>query len=120
MTRKIFNASQFTPTKWESSEQKAKFANQFVDFVRSDFSLDKFPVWFYQRLSSTFGHVPHYDRGGFVDTFFTSTARKIDFIQTCLQYPCYGDPGWTYSDVEKSLHTWLVKEKILEKLKKAL
>lgn len=105
-TIKYFKASQFVPTKWESAEQKAKFANQFARFVVSGFNPRLFPKWFYVRLSMTFGHIAHYNQHGFFNTFFTSTDGILDFVRTTLQYPCYGDPTYTYSDVEREIQKW--------------
>src|SRR5664279_3980752 len=95
-----FIASKFVPTKWDTTQAKAWFAKQFVAFVQSDFDGEYFTERFYRRLSMTFGHIAHYDRGGFWETFFTTTADKVRFLMETLQYPCYGDPAWTYSDVE--------------------
>ncbi len=72
-----FDPSQFTPTKWQTVEDKAAFANRFVRFVQSDFALKHFTEKFYRRLSNTFGHIAHYNRGGFSETFFTTTADKV-------------------------------------------
>jgi hypothetical protein len=102
-----FQASQFTATQWDTIQDKAAFANQFVQFVQSDFAVKHFTERFYRRLSNTFGHIAHYNRGGFWAEFFTTTDDKVRFLEQCLQYPCYGDPAWTYSDVEKALQGWL-------------
>ena len=105
---KIFNASQFVPTQWESAEYKAKFANKFVKLVESNFDRSKFPEWFYRRLSQCFSHIAHYNIEGFYYTWFSDQGRKYNFILHTLSFPCYGDPGWTYSDVEKAIQAWLL------------
>ena len=124
MNRKYFNggrmknilkSEQFTATEWDSIQDKIKFTNHFVRFVQSDFKESLFYSWFYKRLSLTFGHIAHYNRQGFYETFFTTTKDKIEFLRMTLQYPCYGNPAFTYSDVEKVLQHWLNKEYILEK-----
>jgi hypothetical protein len=102
-----FQASQFTPTQWSTAKDKAWFANQFVRFVRSDFAARHFTDRFYRRLSNTFGHIAHYDRAGFWGEFFTTNADKVRFVEQTLQWPCYGDPAWTYSDVERAIQAWL-------------
>ena len=104
---KIFNASQFVPTKYSTAEEKAKFANQFVKFVDNGCQLKHFPKWFYRRLSMTFGHIAHYNLEGFYDTWFCHPSSLWNFIQHTLGYPCYGDPEYTYSDVEKAIQEWL-------------
>jgi|WetSurSiteA1Bulk_404760.scaffolds.fasta_scaffold28599_3 hypothetical protein len=108
MKNKTFVASQFISTlKFDTAEDKAKFANQFVKFVEGGYLWKDFPKWFYIRLSMTFGHIAHYNQGQFYETFFTSNEGKADFRQETLHYPCYGQPEYTYCDVEKALQAWL-------------
>lgn len=114
---KTFTADQFTPTKWDTAEDKAKFANQFVSFVSSGFKQSKFTKAFYRRLSNTFGHIAHYNQYGFWDTFFTNINDKVVFIEQSLSHPCYGDAAWTYSDVERVLQTWLRENNVLSNLR---
>src|ERR1700722_10132597 len=115
-----FAADRFTPTKWDSSDRKAAFAKQFVRFVQSDFARSKFPKTFYQRLSMTFGHIAHFNQHGFFETFFTTTQDKVRFLRMTLQHPCYGDPAWTYSDVEGALQAWLRENDVLAKYENRL
>ncbi len=98
-----FDPSQFTPTKWETAKDKAAFANRFVRFVQNDFAERHFTEKFYQRLANTFGNIAHYNRGGFFETFFTTTANKVRFLEMTLRWSWGGDPAWTYSDVERAL-----------------
>jgi hypothetical protein len=113
-----FSANQFTPTQWDTAEDKAKFANHFLNFVESGFAESKFPKWFYKRLSMTFGHIAHFDQSGFFAEFFTTTRGRVDFIRQTLQYPGYGDPGYTYCDVEKVLQVALLEMNVLEKVRR--
>lgn len=106
----------YTPTKYEKQPgEKEKFAKQFKKFVESDFAFSKFPKWFYTRLSMTFGHIAHYNQHGFYATFFKSTRGKAEFLKQTLMYGCYGDPEYTYSDVEKDLQDWVRSERLFEK-----
>ena len=100
----------FTATQWKTSEQKERFAQQFKKFVLNNFQAKDFPKWFYTRLSMTFGNIAHYNQNGFFDYWFSNTDRKQSFIQSCLTYPCYGCPTFTYSDVEKYLQNWIKEE----------
>jgi hypothetical protein len=102
-----FTADRFTATAWEGAEAKVRFARDFVSFVESDFAPARFTRSFYRRLSLTFGHIAHYDRLGFYDTFFTTTEDKVRFLRQTLDHPCYGDPALTYSDVERALQGWV-------------
>ena len=110
----------FTPTQWDTAQDKAAFAKQFVRFLQSDFAAKHFTDKFYRRLSNTFGHIAHYNRGGFWDTFFTTTADKVRFLERTLQHPCYGDPAWTYSDVERALQGWLQVDGTLDRYRQRL
>jgi len=115
-----FDPSQFTPTKWETAKDKAAFANRFVRFVQSDVSAKHFTEKSYRRLSNTFGHIAHYNRGGFFETFFTTTADKVRFLEMTLRWSWGGDPAWTYSDVERALQEWLQASGLLEKYRQSL
>jgi hypothetical protein len=115
-----FNASQFTPTQWDTAQDKAHFANQFVRFVHGQFAAKLFTDSFYRRLCQTFGHIAHYNRGGFWDEFFTSTKDIVRFLEQTVAHPCYGDPAWTYSDVERALQSWLLLEGVLNRYRDKL
>lgn len=115
-----FQPTQFTATKWDTAQDKAAFAKQFVQFVQSDFAAQHFTDKFYRRLSNTFGHIAHYNRGGFWAEFFTTTADKVRFLEQTLQWPCYGDPAWTYSDVERALQEWLRADGVLDQYRQRL
>ena len=115
-----FTADKFTPTKWDSTDRKAAFARQFIRFVQSDFARSKFPKAFYQRLSMTFGHIAHFNQHGFFDTFSTTTEGKVRFLRQTLAHPCWGDPAWSYSDVERALQTWLQENGVLSQYEQRL
>lgn len=107
----------FTPTKFSTAADKEKFANQFVRFVESGFKETLFPKWFYQRLSNTFGHIAHHNQGVFYSVWFSRKERQRDFLERILNWGCFGDPAFTYSDVEATLQLWLAQSGLLEKLK---
>ena len=72
-----FVAADFVPTQWDTSEQKAKFANALLTFIARDFPRWKFHESFYRRLSNTFGHIAHYDSAGFYERFFPTVDDKL-------------------------------------------
>jgi len=109
----------YTPTQWATTEDKEKFIHQFKKFVESGFELKHFPKWFYNRLSNCFGHIAHYNQGGFYETFFTTTRDKIRFLELCSQWPCYGQPEFTFCDCERELQDWLIEQKLVEKYQQA-
>jgi hypothetical protein len=115
-----FTADKFTPTTWEDAKKKARFAKTFIRFVQADFPRRQFTKAFYRRLSQTFGHIAHFDVFGFYDTFFSTTEGKVRFLRQTLQWPCYGDPQFTYSDVEKAIQSWLVHNGILARYERRL
>lgn len=108
-----FTADNFTPTKWDEAETKARFAKQFIRFVELDFTERQFSQAFYKRLSLCFGHIAHFSRHGFYETFFSSTEGKVRFLRLTLQHQCCGDPAFTYSDVERALQAWLQQNGVL-------
>jgi len=110
-----FTGEQFTPTKWDNAQAKANFGRQFIKFVESDFDAKRFSQAFYRRLALTFGHIAHFNRQGFFETFFTTTADKVRFLRMTLAHPCFGDPAFTYSDVERALQSWLLERGLLAK-----
>lgn len=98
-----FTASQFTAMeKFDTAEDKAKFANHFMRFVESGFKWSLFYDWFYRRLSMTFGHIAHFNRHGFYAEFFQTTADKLRFLKQTVNPPLgfCGDAKYTYVDVE--------------------
>lgn len=110
----VFKASQFVATKWSTADDKARFANHFVNFVEEGFPSSLFYLWFYKELSDCFGHIAHYDRAGFFGTFFSDEEGKVDFLKVCLEYPCYGSPKHTFCDVEIVLQDWLRENHVLD------
>src|SRR5208337_1909832 len=60
-----------------------------------------------QQHLRAYGHIAHYSRDGFYGTFFEREADKLAFLDQTLSWPCYGDPTWTWSDVERAIQTRL-------------
>ena len=57
---KRFQAESLTPTKWDTADAKAKFANHLMAFIAADFPESKFTKAFYSRLCQCFGFIAHY------------------------------------------------------------
>ena len=115
-----FTADRFAGTQWESAERKAEFARDFIRFVESDFDRRRFTDKFYRRLSKTYGHIAHYNRAGFYDTFFTTTEDKVRFLRQTAGHTCVGDPAYTYSDVERALQAWMNHNSVLARYEQRL
>lgn len=105
-TKTKFSAGQFKATEHATVQDKAKFANHFVKFVLSGFDRKKFPKWFYVRLSMTFGHIAHYNQNGFYETWFATADTQREFIDRLRNHTSYGQPEYTFVDVERQLIHW--------------
>jgi hypothetical protein len=99
--------SGFTPTKFSTIEDKEKFFNHFKRFVSKGFKRTMFPKWFYTRLSMTFGHIAHYNIDGFYEVWFSTRERRMDFVCRIIGSCPYGDPAFTYVDVERAIRGWM-------------
>lgn len=105
--KSIFTAADFVPTKFVTAQEKADFANWLIDFIDSGFKETKFFKARYTRLSMCFGHIAHFNKLGFYETWFENAARQNAFIDNIMRSPCFGDPAWTFSDVEKKIQKYL-------------
>lgn len=107
-----FTPSMFTPTKWSSAEEKARFANDLLHFIHSNFEKRLFTEKLYQRLSACFRHIAHYDRHGFWEEWFETAEARKRFLENIDTAPCWGDPAFTYSDVERAVQHVLASSPI--------
>jgi len=103
MPKGPFLPSEFQPTKFSTAEDKADFGNTFLHFIESGWARTAFTKSFYSRLSMCFSHIAHYDAAGFYETWFTSDADRLRFLCHTLAWPCWGDPEFTFSDVERAI-----------------
>ena len=103
MPKPLFSADEFTPTEFSTAQDKAAFGNHFFRFIESDWKQTLFTKTFYTRLSNCFGHIAHYDLHGFYGTWFSDDALRLSFLQHTLRFSCYGDPAYTFSDVERAI-----------------
>jgi hypothetical protein len=113
LTTPAFVSADFAPTQWDTAEQKAKFANALLTFVAQDFPRSKIHESFYRRLSNTFGHIAHYNCDQFYERFFLTAEDKLEFLEQCVTWPCYGDPAFTYSDAERAIAVRLRKSQFV-------
>ncbi len=107
-------AADFVPTKFTPAETKAWFACHFLRFVSADFPRHQFTERFYRQVMHTFGFIAHYDSAGIWTEYFTGTTGKVEFIEQVVNYPCYGDPGHTFSDVEREIGRRLRQVNLLD------
>ncbi|HUZ97372.1 MAG TPA: hypothetical protein VMU57_20910 [Edaphobacter sp.] len=111
----LFLAQEFTATKFRTADEKAKFANHFFRFVSSSFAETLFTQAFYERLSNTFGHIAHNSKAGFYDEFFRNAKDQLRFLDQVVKWPCYGDPAWTFSDVERAIQDEVARQHLVER-----
>ena len=111
---KPFTPARFTPTKHESAEDKARFANKFARYVRARFERQLFHQSFYKRLCTIFGHIAHMNLQGFYEHWFATQEAQLAFIQHVLGATPVGRPNSTWADVETALQEWMRTSGILE------
>jgi len=116
-----FQASNFTATKWNTAEDKARLANKLTKFILNGFEQASFTKEMYKRLSMMFGHIAEYDIQGFYQVWFKDDAACLKWVENALRGGVLGfvvgDPAWTWSDVEKAIQHWLTENKILEQVR---
>lgn len=103
MPKGPFLPSDFTPTKFSTAADKAEFGNALFRFIESEWQAALFTKALYNRLSMCFGHIAHYNRAQFYEEWFSSLAAQVRFLEHTLRFPCYGDPQYTFSDVEREI-----------------
>ncbi len=113
MPKGPFLPSEFVPTKFSTAQDKAEFGNTFLHFIESEWARTVFSKSFYNRLSMCFSHIAHYDAAGFYATWFTSDADRLRFLRHTLAWPCWGDPEYTFCDVERAIQQEIRKRNYL-------
>ncbi len=58
-------------------------------------------------------HNAHYNRTQFYEEWFSSLAAQVRFLKHTLRFPCYGDPEYTFSDVERAIQREVVDRNYL-------
>lgn len=103
MPKGPFLPSDFVPTKFSTAADKASFGNAFLHFIDSDFERSLFSKKFYNCLSNCFSHIAHYNLTQFYEEWFSCLTDRVRFLKHTLRFPCYGDPAYTFSDVEREI-----------------
>ena len=115
----FFTASEFVPTKWSTAGEKANFADTLLHFMLTGFLAGRFTEKLYTRLSMCFGYIACFDRDGFADTWFDSPESIASFVNHLMQWPCHGDPGYTFSDVERAIQREAARLNLVAKVNEA-
>ena len=94
-------------TEFYTAENKSRFGINLLRFVSSGFKAHRFTKSLYTQLSMCFGHIAHYNRGGFYTTWFSSSAKQRSWVEYISEYVPCGDPEYTFSDLERMFKAWL-------------
>ena len=113
MPKGPFLPSEFMPTKFSTAQDKAEFGNTFLHFIESEWARTAFSKSLYNRLSMCFSHIAHYDAAGFYETWFTSDTHRLRFLRHTLAWPCWGDPEYTFCNVERAIQQEIRKRNYL-------
>jgi hypothetical protein len=113
MPKGPFLPPDFTATKFSTAADKAEFGNTFLRFIESEWASALFTKSFYNRLSMCFSHIAHNNRTQFYEEWFSSLAAQVRFLNHTLRFPCYGDPEYTFSDVERAIQQEIVNRNYL-------
>jgi hypothetical protein len=113
MPKGPFLPSDFTATKFSTAADKAEFGNTLLRFIESEWASALFTKSFYNRLSMCFSHIANYNRSQFYEEWFSSLDAQVRFLKHTLRFPCYGDPEYTFSDVERAIQREIVNRNYL-------
>jgi hypothetical protein len=113
MPKGPFLPSDFTATKFSTAVDKAEFGNTLLRFIESEWASALFTKSFYNRLSMCFSHIANYNRTQFYEEWFSSLAAQVRFLKHMLRFPCYGDPEYAFSDVERAIQREIVNRNYL-------
>lgn len=102
-----FRAEQFTATKWDTAEEKARWANTLAAWIVGGFPDSGWGPKLYDQLCNLFSHIAHFNRHEFHATWFSTPESRAEWVDHVLRQRCFGDPAYTWSDVEKAFQTWL-------------
>jgi hypothetical protein len=116
----LLEAEQFTATRFDTTQAKADFGNQLLAFIAEGFPHKRFTQRFYRVLMQHFGMMAHYDQHRFWGEFFTTTADQVRFLEEITSHPCWGDPAFTFSDLERAVIARLGNAGLVARLRTVL
>lgn len=122
MKRPKFTASLFTPTEFDDAVKKARIANRMVKFLSEGCNPEKFDAELYHHtMQHLWHHIAHYNRYGFIDAWFSRVENKVAFVERILDSEGgYGDPHYTWVDVEKVVRAWVAETGLVDVYREAL
>jgi len=90
-------------TQWDNAEAKESWCAAMWKFIIGGCLPMQFSDRLYKRLSQMFMHIAHYNRDGFKNEWFDTKRRRLEWVEHILNADRYGDPAYTWVDVEVRL-----------------
>ena len=115
----FFTASDFLPTKWSTADEKAAFGNNLLHFMLTGFLAGRFTEKLYTRLSMCFGYIASSIAMALPKRGLTAPRALPSFVNHLMQWPCHGDPGYTFSDVERAIQREAARLNLVAKVNEA-
>ena len=102
----------FTATEFYTKVEKEVFARKLLNFVDKGFKRTMFNKPIYRHLNGMFGHIAHYNIEGFYYEWFSTPNKQKDWIYRVINWRIYGDPAYTFSDVERNIQNELLDREL--------
>jgi hypothetical protein len=113
-----FCAEQFTATRWDSAQEKAKWANAMASWAERGFPKEGWRKGLYQQLHThMYGHIAHYDQYGFYCEWFDGIHRQLEWLKYAASsgpFGSVGDPAYCWCDVERAFSVWVRQSGLIE------
>ena len=115
------NWPDFTPTRWDTADDKAKAATALLRFVHNGCPRTQFTKRIHNALHlHLFGHIAEYSLDGFYGAWFATPTRRLAWLRYVADGGAYGlrggDPGHTWCDVERAVAYELGQRGYLEQV----
>ena len=94
-------------TKYHTAEEKEKVLKRFQRFFERGCPISGFDRLLYIYASNMFGHIAHYNRSGYYETWFSSPSRIAEWLDRAERATIFGDPAFGFSDVEQAIQDWV-------------
>jgi hypothetical protein len=118
----LIPAMGFTPTEFDSADEKKKFLRNLCRWIEQGFPQQRFlgRKDLYHHLHLHMGHIAHYNRYGFFDVWFSTDPKRLNFVdyhQFGRGGGHYGDPRFTFSDVSRVFQLWLRANDVADQMR---
>jgi hypothetical protein len=104
MRKGPFVPKQFTATQWSKQYANAEFGSRLLRFIDSGFK----QMFGHEEavlavVEYVWTHCPLQPGDFLGGECFVEASDLVRFIEHLLRWPCYADPEFTFSDVERAL-----------------